>query len=56
MALDGYDVKEDDFFITLCDGKNLSLASRKKYANALKNYTNFNGLTLKFFKLKKRKG
>ncbi len=46
MALDGYDVKEDDFFITFCDAKNLSLASRKKYASALKNYTNFHELTL----------
>lgn len=46
MALDGYDVKEDDFFVTFCDAKNLSLASRKKYANALKNYTNFHELTL----------
>ena len=46
MVLENYDVKEDDFFITLCDGKNLSIASQKKYANALKNYTNFNKLTL----------
>jgi len=46
MVLENYDVKEDDFFITLCDGKNLSIASQKKYAHALKNYTNFNKLTL----------
>lgn len=46
MVLENYDVKDDDFFITLCDAKNLSIASQKKYANALKNYTNFNQLTL----------
>lgn len=46
MVLENYEVKDDDFYIILCDGKNLSINSRKKYANALKNYTNFHQLTL----------
>ena len=29
MVLEDYDVKEDDFFITMCDAKNLSIASQK---------------------------
>ena len=46
MALENYDVKESDIFIAFCDDKNLSLNSIKKYANALKNYTNFHELTI----------
>ena len=46
MALENYDIRESDIFIAFCDDKNLSLNSIKKYANALKNYTNFHELTM----------
>ena len=46
MNKKGYKVNEDETFNVFCDAKNLTKNSRKKYANCLKNYTNFHGLTL----------
>lgn len=46
MALENYNVEQDDIFISLCSEKNLSKNSKKKYRNCLKNYTNYHQLTL----------
>ena len=46
MALENYNVEEDEIFISLCSEKNLSNNSKKKYRNCLKNYTNYHQLTL----------
>lgn len=41
-----YNVKDDDTFITFCNANNLTKNSIKKYRNCLKNYTEYNNLTL----------
>jgi hypothetical protein len=46
MALEKYNVEEDEIFLSLCSEKNLSKNSFKKYRNCLKNYTNYHQLTL----------
>ena len=46
MALENYNVDEDQIFLSLCSEKNLSKNSKKKYRNCLKNYTNYHQLTL----------